>query len=375
MENADNNIFKPTILLVDDNIDNIQLALTLLKRQNFEIKHFTGGQDAIEHTKDIMPDLILLDIMMPEVDGFEVCQALKEDPLTKDIPIIFLSARNEVETIVKGFNLGGADYITKPFRQQELFARINTQLEIQMQQKTILEQNAALSKLNQEKDILMQITAHDLRNPISGIAGLLDFMLDNYGKISLEDIKEIIDTAKFGLNSAMNIIGDLLDIYAIENNKLSIHKEVFELNSIIKKIVLQHKAKASGRNIKLISELEDAYLYLDSDKSKTSRIIENLLSNSIKYTRDSSNITIKTFADDNKVYFQILDSGPGFSEEDFENMFNKYSTLSARPSSKDTSIGLGLYIVKTLVEAMEGSINIRNNPNGGAIFELILKGI
>lgn len=364
-----------TILLVDDNIDNIQLAKTLLRKQDFIIKSFTSGKMAIEETSSIMPDLILLDIMMPEVDGFEVCKALKKNDITKDIPIVFLSARNDVETIVEGFNIGGADYVTKPFKQQELIARINTQLSIKTQQKTIINQNQKLYRLNQEKDMLMQITAHDLRNPISGISGLLDFIQDNYGKISLDDIKEIIDTAKFGLNSAMNIIGDLMDIYAIENNRLKFNNEVFELNSVLKKIIMQHQIKASSRNIKLSCELDPYYLYLDADKSKTTRIFENLLSNSIKYTKDNSQITIKTFKDNEYFVINILDMGPGFSEEDFNNLYNKYATLSAKPSSKDTSIGLGLFIVKTLVEAMNGSVDIKNNPSGGAVFELKFKGL
>ncbi len=370
---TDTDNYRPKLLLVDDNNDNIQLAITLLKKKNYIIEFVFNGFDAIKKVSQYQPDLILLDIMMPEMDGFEVCKILKNDANTKDIPIIFLSARSEIESIVEGFAIGGADYITKPFKQLELIARIDTHLSIRASQKLIMMQNQKLVELNKDKDLLMQITAHDLKNPISGIAGLLDYIANNFGKLKSSDLEEIIDTAKYGLNSAMNIIGDLLDSYAFETNKIKINMEIFDLNSLVQKTCQQHKRRAQSKNIRLVCSASQNYFYIDADKIKTARILDNIISNSIKYSPEETSIKVSTYLTDEFVDVIISDSGPGFNKEDMGKLFQKYTTLSAKPTGREISTGLGLYIVEKLTTAMNAEISIKNNINGGAEFCLRFK--
>lgn len=368
----DGKIYKPKVLLVDDNNDNIQLAMTLLRKQDFTIEYVLSGVEALDSVKINQPDLILLDIMMPEMDGFEVCKTLKDNPLTKDIPVIFLSARTETEAIVKGFEIGGADYITKPFKQMELIARINTSLKVTFSQRVIVEQNQKLIELNKDKDLLMQITAHDLKNPISGIAGLLDYIEDNYAKINESDIVEIIDTAKYGLNSAMNIIGDLLDNYAYEMNKLKLNFEIFDIHSIVKKTCQQHFKRAEAKHIRFNCKVVgNEFNYIEADKSKTVRILDNLISNSIKYSPENTEIIVDSKVNDNKITIIISDSGPGFKTEDLQKLFQKYSSLSAKPTGREISNGMGLYISKKLANVMNAEILIENNIDHGAKFSLI----
>jgi two-component system, sensor histidine kinase and response regulator len=367
---TDSDNYRPKLFLVDDNNDNIQLAISLLKKQNYDIEYAFNGKDAIKMIDEFLPDLILLDIMMPEMDGFEVCKIIKDSPRTKNIPIIFLSAKTEVESIVHGFEIGGIDYITKPFKQLEILARINTHIDNRMAHQLIIEQNSKLTELNKDKDLLMQITAHDLKNPISGVAGLLDYIATNFGKLKNDDVVEIIDTAKYGLNSAMNIIGDLLDSYAFETNKLKLNMEIFDINSLIRKICSQHKRRASSKNINLICSVPDEYFYIEADKSKTARILDNLLSNSIKYSPEETNIEISSHLGDDLVNIIISDSGPGFKDEDRDKLFQKYTTLSAKPTGREISTGLGLYIVRKLTTAMNANISVENNVEGGAKFKL-----
>ena len=217
----------------------------------------------------------------------------------------------------------------------------------------------------------MQITAHDLKNPISGIAGLLEYIEDNYGKLSQDDIVEVIETAKYGLNSSMNIIGDLLDNYAFEMNKLKLNLEIFDIHSVVKNTCKQHIRRATAKNIKLNCNISNDFNYIEADKSKTVRILDNLISNSIKYSPEHTEIDISSVISDNKISIIIMDSGPGFKEDDLKKLFQKYSTLSAKPTGREISNGMGLYISKKLANAMNAEILIENLVNRGAKFSLI----
>jgi signal transduction histidine kinase len=356
------------ILIIDDNYDNIILATTLIKGENLEIINALNGKSGIEKAIVERPDLILLDVMMPEMDGIAVCRELKAIEATRDIAVVFLSARSEVESIVKALGAGGTDYITKPFRQQELIARINTQLAIVDAYNIIKKQNLELESINKEKDQVMQITAHDLKNPLSGIAGILDYISDNRRTMNDKEFEEILTTARYGLGSAMNMLDDLLDIYAIDIGKLKIHNEIFDLASSLYKNIKQIEPKANSKNISIRYESSIEYAYIDCDKSKTGRVVENLLNNSIKFSPNASAVYLSLDKIGDNIVLKIRDEGPGFTEADLENMFNKYASLSAKPTGKESSNGLGLYIVKYMLEAMNAKIEFNKEYKSGAEF-------
>lgn len=361
---------KPKVLIIDDNYDNILLAMALLKKMDLELSYSLNGAEGIELAQKDLPDVILLDVMMPEMDGIEVCKIIKENPLTQDISIIFVSAKAEIDSVVSALGAGGVDYITKPFRQPELIARLKTHLQISLAQKTVKAQNQLLEKLNKEKDQLMQITAHDLKNPLAGVLSVLDEISDLN---SIKELQENIANAKYGISSAMSIIYDLIDVYALENGKIRFNNEIFELNTVLKTCVDSHKSRATFKNIALNIIAYPEPIYVDIDKQKFSRVVDNLVSNAIKFSSNGSSVMIYTNIQDDLAVVSITDEGPGISSEETSLLFHKFSTLSTQPTANENSTGLGLFIVKTLTHAMNGTIECQSQPGKGTTFTLIFK--
>jgi len=222
---------KPLILIVDDVQKNIALLGNMLSEELYDIAISDNGRDALNILKEIKPDLILLDIMMPEMDGYEVCRVLKESPETKEIPVIFLTAKTETEDIVKGFKLGAVDYVTKPFNPTELLARVNTHLTLKLARdkerahlEEIARKNKELEDLNKLKNDLLGMAAHDLRNPIAAVNTIIYLVLyggdENLTEEQLELLKEIEYLGDF----MINLLNDLLDVAAIEAGKLTLKR-------------------------------------------------------------------------------------------------------------------------------------------------------
>ena len=361
---------KPKVLIIDDNYDNILLAMALLKKLDLELSYALSGAEGLELVRKDMPDVILLDVMMPEIDGIEVCKIIKDNPITRDISIIFVSAKAEIDSVVSALGAGGVDYITKPFRQPELIARLKTHLQISLAQKTVKAQNHLLEKLNKEKDQLMQITAHDLKNPLAGVLSVLEELTDID---SVNELQEHITNAKYGISSAMSIIYDLIDVYALENGKIRYNDEIFDVNTVLKNCINSHKLKANFKNISFTVSLSNDSLYVEIDKHKFSRILDNIISNALKFSSNNSEIIITTTIDNGYSVISIKDEGPGIQLEENSLLFQKFTTLSAQPTANENSTGLGLFIVKTLTLAMNGTIECQSNPGQGTTFILKFK--
>ncbi len=361
---------KPKVLIIDDNYDNILLAMALLKKLDLQLSYSLSGAEGIELAKKDLPDVILLDVMMPEMDGIEVCRLIKNNPLTQDISIIFVSAKTEIDSVVSALGAGGVDYITKPFRQPELIARLKTHLQISLAQKTVKIQNQLLEKLNREKDQLMQITAHDLKNPLAGVLSVLEEISDIN---TINELQENIVNAKYGISSAMNIIYDLIDVYALENGKIRYNNEIFDINTVLKICLDSHKSRANFKHISLNISPYPEPIYVEIDKHKFSRVIDNLVSNAIKFSSNGSSVKISTHVQDDNVIITINDEGPGIIAEENSLLFKKFSTLSNQPTANENSTGLGLFIVKTLTNAMNGTIECQSRPGEGTTFILKFK--
>lgn len=362
-----NSIANPIIMIVDDNIKNLELAVTLLQLYKYEIAVANSGKEAIEILNEVTPDLILLDIMMPEMDGYEVCKTIKSNPKYKNIPVLFLTAKSETEDIVKGFEAGGVDFIKKPFKQEELLIRIKNHLELKRASDIILSQN-------QEKNALLSITAHDLKNPLQAILGLMDILERQHNNLSPDDFIEIVRAIKYSTKTAIHITKDLLDVHAFEEGKIFIKNSVFNIYDVINDIIDNYKFSASDKHINIHFNSDCSSYLINADKSKTERIFDNLISNAIKFTNKNKNIWINIYSKHNtqsnleQVITVIKDEGPGLTDEDKKNLFKKFAKLSAKPTGGETSSGLGLSIVKKLVEAMNGSVWCESIHGSGASF-------
>jgi two-component system, sensor histidine kinase and response regulator len=352
---------KPIILVVDDLVDNLQAIGNTLLSNGYEVAMAMDGKKAVEITQTILPDLILLDIAMPEMDGFEVCKFLKSQPSTKDIPIIFLTAQKDMENVVKGFKMGAVDYMIKPVKREESLARIKTHLDLKFSREIILKQNEMLKKMIKEKDEFLALASTDLRNPINDIRGNND-LIKKIGLVNnLKELKEYSNNIDNSTKTMMNIINDLLYLNDIEQGKIKSLLKSFNIDLLIHKVIkeFEHYAKLKRINITFDSLLERNFL-ISSDQDKTEVILTKLISNAIKFSTFYKNVQIRTEQIEemgkNLVLIQIIDNGVGMTQEDLELIFTKFAKLSSKPTNNESSAGLGLSIAKALVDEIGGKI-------------------
>lgn len=374
MNFIDNENNPPLILVADDNTANLQLAVSILKRQNFEIAVANNGEEALEILKNVKPDLILLDIMMPGVDGYEVCEIMKNNPETENIPVIFLTALKKSESLVKGFEYGAVDYITKPFNKEELISRVKNHLELKFSKDKIISQKQKLTELNEEINALLRITAHDLKNPIQGIIGLLDIikMMADSDNLDKDSIQDIINSATGSAEQANTIITDILDLNRINRGEVMKNTDNINLKELAGVLYQNNKFKALKKDISfMFSEFQDE-IHIITDYDKLYRILDNLISNAVKFTESGKKIHFRCIVDSNskKVLFEISDEGPGISEEDQKKLFKRYAKLTNNPTGDETSSGLGLSIVKEFSEMLGFNVTYKTQIGKGSTFIL-----
>lgn len=359
------------ILIVDDTPANIDVLDLFLEKEGYEISVAQNGESALDLANRISPDLILLDVMMPGIDGFETCRRLKSSDKSKDIPIIFITARNETADIVNGFSMGGVDYITKPFSQEEVCARIHLHLKLKTLMADLETKNNKLAELNDLKNKFLGMASHDLRNPISSIQGFSNILL-NHGETLAEDTKkEFLESIHRVSNDMLTLIDDLLSISTIESGKLELHVKTGSLKQLVEERVRMYQVMADRKKLTMHLDIEDIVEF-SFDPNRLSQVIDNLLSNAIKFSPAGKDIYIQLGQTKGQAKFSVRDQGPGISLEDQDKLFIHFQKLKARPTADETSHGLGLAIAKKMVEAHKGEITFESNPGSGATFSFVI---
>ncbi len=370
-----NQIVKETgnlkILIVDDTPANIDVLDLFLEKEGYGISVAQSGESALDLAVRISPDLILLDVMMPGIDGFETCRRLKSNEKTRDIPIIFITARNETADIVKGFSMGGVDYITKPFSQEEVCARIHLHLKLKTLMADLETKNQKLAELNDLKNKFLGMASHDLRNPISSIQGFSNILLDHGDTLAEGDKKEFLQTIHRVSNDMLTLIDDLLNISAIESGKLDLQVKMGSLKQLVEERVRMYRVMAERKQLATHLDIEDIAEF-SFDPNRIGQVIDNLLSNAIKFSPSGKDIYIWLGQENGKAKFSVRDQGPGISPEDQDKLFKHFQKLTARPTANESSHGLGLAIAKKMVDAHKGEIGVESNPGSGATFSFVL---
>jgi len=362
----------PHILVVDDNYQNIEIARSYLNSLNYKVSMASSGKKALSMLENELPDLIILDIMMPVMDGFEFCSIIKSRKTTQDIPVIFLTALSETRDIVKAFSYGAVDYITKPFTREEFILRVKNHVNIIYQQRLIKEQNEKLQILNSEKDGLLQITVHDLNNPLQSILGYSDLILRRLNKSDTEDILKFIEPLRDSTLQAINIIKDLLEVNKLEAGNYILDTSECDFGYILTRAVNSNLNHAKSKNITLRYNQHAEIIKVNVDAAKLERIFDNIISNAIKFTHPDNSVTVNFSTSDNNgkkfAVAEIIDEGPGFKDEDIPKVFTKFARLSAKPTADENSTGLGLSIVKKLTDAMGGEVYFETQYRRGTKF-------
>lgn len=363
---------KGLILIVDDVPQNLQVLRSTLQKADYRIAAANNGEVALRYLQKNTPDLILLDVMMPVLNGFQVCQQIKAQEHLRDIPIIFLTARTEKEDVVSGFEAGGVDYITKPFNMAELMSRVKTHIELKQARDTILSINQELVELNEEKTELMHIASHDLKNPLTAILMHAQSLMERsaHDPENLECGEAVLRSGK----KMLDIITNLLDIQRLEAGKESYNPELVDMVELVSQSLKDHQRHAHKKNIDLQWQPANDLFFTESDWRLLQQILDNLLSNALKYSPPDSCVRVELTAspDQEHLCLAISDSGPGFTAADRQQMFKKFARLSARPTAGEDSTGLGLSIVKRLCTLLGVELTLDSAPGEGSCFRLVL---
>ncbi len=355
----------PLILVVDDNNSNLQVLASFLMEEDCEIAVARNGREALDFVDLTTPHLILLDIMMPEIDGFETCRRLKKNPATGDIPVIFLSAKTEIEDILEGFKLGAVDYITKPFSSFEVLARVRTQLSLH---RSMME----LETMCRERKELLHLLCHDLINPLGFIKNSM--ILVNNGIFDLVTIKNELSTAA---ENSLNVINLIRNMMALEGEKLELTgtdlKEAVETSLTI----LKHKI--DKKKINITSDIDPKLSVLTEKTSFINSVILNILTNAIKFSPGGSTVNIFGEKSGSFVLLRIRDRGIGMPESILRNIFNLGHTTSRPGTDNEEGTGFGMPLVKKFIDIYGGSIEVesaersRDPDNSGTTVTIRLK--
>lgn len=359
------------VLIVDDVTKNLQLMGTILRNKGYDIALATSGMDALETLKDTQPDLILLDIMMPEMDGFEVCNKLKQNERFRDIPVIFLTGKSATDDIVKGLKAGAADYVTKPFNTAELLLRVKTQIALKKSKDQLLEKNRELQQLNAAKDKFFSIISHDLKSPFQGLIGLTELLHEDINSMGKDDIHEFAKMIHESARNLLNLLENLLEWAVLEQNKQHCEPEKTDLANVIEKSIKLFHANITAKNITLNNTVEKPLLAW-VDKNMIDTVIRNLLSNAIKYTPEDGQIELTADRNETGIILSISDSGIGMNEKTRKQLFRIGETTSQPGTNNEKGTGLGLLICEELVHKNNGFIDVKSAPGKGSTFTITL---
>lgn len=354
------------ILVVDDQQANIQTVGTLLHAEGYDVMSATSADQALQRMRARRPDLLLLDMMMPGTSGLDLCRVLAAKPSFAEVPVIFLSAADEVGLITAALEAGAVDYVTKPFRRAELLGRIRTHIALKAARDE-------LQRVAEEKDELLNLMAHDLKNGLAAIRLHAEFLAHHAPELDSPS-RQCADTLTHEAARLADCIGELLASQAAGPQSLRI--EATDLGALARDVVDTHRPLAEAKNQRLEWEVHGpAPTIMLADAVATRQVLDNLISNAIKFSPGDRLIRVEVSpggASDMGPYLRVQDEGPGFTAEDQRLIFRPYGRLSARPTGDETSTGLGLSIVKKLIERMGGSIQLESEPGQGSIFTVQL---
>ena len=376
---------KELILVVDDQPANLKVISGVLNNQ-YALSVANSGERALKILETLHPGLILLDIMMPGMDGFQVCRILKQNEKTRDIPVIFLSAKTETDDIIKGFEIGAVDYIFKPFNSREIKVRIQNHLNLSNAKRKIAEQNAELEKFKSElektngelqksvaeKDKFFSIIAHDLKTPFNGLLGLLQILTEENHKMSETSKTEMIESLYQSTKNVYSLIENLLEWSQTQRKSVSFNPKPVNTHEIVKQVNNLLNARLNLKNIILENNINTS-LVIDADEMMLSTVFRNLISNALKYSQ--RNGIIKVYAqktDNGYITFSVQDNGVGMTEETKNKLFRLEDHVSIPGTENEKGTGLGLLLCKEFIEMHKGKIEVSSEVGVGSTFSFSL---
>lgn len=360
------------ILVVDDVEANLLLTKAILSREGFIVSTAVNGLDALSKVEIEDPDLILLDVMMPVMDGYQTAMRLRENPDHIFTPIMFLTALNSPEDIVKGFSYGGNDFIAKPFNKEELIIRVKHQISLIAAKRIIEKQNAELTQTIQGRDKMYSVIAHDLRGPLGSIKMILDFLHQNLPMdIIGKENEEMLTVANQTAEDLFQLLDNLLKWTKNQMGRLNVVFQELNTEVVAQSVLEVYKSAAQlkGISLKVISD-KQTLVWGDADMIKT--ILRNLIGNAIKFSYPNSTIEVSISCERNRIIISVKDNGCGISDEDQKKLLRKDTHFSTFGTNKEEGSGLGLLLCQELVDKMNGEFWFSSAQGIGSIFSFSL---
>ena len=356
------------ILIVDDVMSNVLLLKVLLTNEKFAIATASNGRQALEQVEKENPDLVLLDVMMPDMSGFEVAQHLKSNPNTADIPIIFLTALNSTADIVKGFQVGANDFISKPFNKEELIIRVTHQISLVAAKRLILSKTEELQRTIAGRDKLYSVIAHDLRSPMGSIKMVLNMLILNLPseKIGAE-MYELLTMANQTTEDVFSLLDNLLKWTKSQIGKLNVVYQDVDLVEVTDGVIEIFSMVASLKKIR-IREMKPEKMMVNADIDMLKTVVRNLLSNAIKFSKENSEVLVKMEEVDGMAVVSVQDYGCGISEEGQKKLLHTDTHFSTFATNNEEGSGLGLLLCKDFVVKNGGKLWFTSKEGEGSIF-------
>lgn len=402
MKNQSSITSEANILVVDDTPVNLRLLIDILSEQNYTVRPAVSGSQALSAVREELPDLILLDVKMPEMDGYEICNLLKADKNTCDIPIIFISALGELHDKVAGFSAGGIDYITKPFQAEEVLARVQThvmlrrlhqhlqkknrQLEREIEKREQAEEelrilngnlkeanqqlqdsNRRLQQANADKDKFFSIIAHDLRGPFTGLLGMTGTLLESIEDYKREQIKTQMSQLYASAKTVYTLLTNLLEWSRLRRGLMKYYPEAIVLKAIVNSNIRLLAAYAERKQITLRNRLSDEMLVY-ADHTMLDGVVRNLLSNALKFTEAGGTIEVSAQARKRRIEITFSDTGIGIHKKDLNNLFRIEAKSSRQGTDGEEGSGLGLILCKEFIEKNNGTLSVESELKKGSSF-------
>ena len=359
------------VLIVDDVVSNVLLLKILLTNEQFQVCTANNGTSCIEMAKTEHPDLILLDVMMPDINGFDTAIVLKKDATTKDIPIIFLTALNTPQDLVRGFQVGANDFLTKPFNKEELLMRVMQQIQLVAAKRIIEKQNDELRATLTNRDKMYSVIAHDLRSPMASIRMVLNLVVQSASPETVgPELYTLLDQANRESEEVHDLLDNLLKWTKSQTGRLTVVKQDLDLKDIIPGVVEIFEVIAQTKRIKLNLQLPDSTLIVNADNDMLKTIVRNFLSNAIKFSPEDSSIEIIMSEENDMAKVSVRDHGVGISSERLGSIFHKGETTFGTGGEEGS--GLGLQLCQDFARKNDGDCTVESVEGQGSTFSVLI---
>lgn len=363
-----------SILIVDDEATQRILTRDTLEQEGFRVEEASNGEEGLNRIREMRPDLVLLDVMMPGMDGFEVCRRVRTDPAISEIPVIIVTGREDTEDIKKGFDAGATDFLTKPVIWNLLPNRIRYVLRTSRLEQELRVAKEAAEKASEAKTALLSTMGHELRTPLNAIIGFSDLMRQaTLGPVGLPEYEEFVIHINDSGNRLLNAINDILEIVNCESGNPTLDREDFAAVELMDSVVKQIAPDAEASGVQIVNEVSDDRVSINGDRERLQQALLNLASNAVKFTESGGLVRVNmTLSETGGLAFSVADNGIGISAEDLPRVMEPFEQADSRLARKYEGLGLGIPLARAMAALHGGDIDYESKLGKGTTARMTL---